>query len=57
MGVCRLLACISSLNGGSIAFHAKHDFAECGRCRRIGRQHGRDLKELIPADCIRLEVD
>lgn len=43
MGVRRLLASISSLNKGSIAFHARHGFAECGRFRRIGRKHGREF--------------
>jgi len=35
-----ILASISSLNQGSIAFHQKHGFKECGCFRRIGRKNG-----------------
>lgn len=43
MGVDNLLASISSLNEGSINFHARHGFVECGRFRRIGRKKGREF--------------
>ena len=38
-----LLAHISSLNEGSIIFHKKHGFAECGKFRRIGRKNDKDF--------------
>jgi len=40
-GIRIILASISSLNEGSIAFHARHGFSECGRFRGIGRKLGR----------------
>jgi L-amino acid N-acyltransferase YncA len=43
MGVDTFLAHISSLNDGSIRFHLRHGFTECGRFRRVGRKHGRDF--------------
>jgi len=43
MGVDTFLAHISSLNEGSIRFHLRHGFTECGRFRRVGRKHGRDF--------------
>ncbi len=36
-----LLACISSLNDGSIAFHEKNGFVECGCFRGIGLKKGK----------------
>ncbi len=36
-----LLACISSLNEGSIAFHRKNGFVECGCFRAIGLKKGK----------------
>jgi L-amino acid N-acyltransferase YncA len=39
-GITRILAHISSRNPGSIAFHRKHGFAECGRFPGIGRKWG-----------------
>jgi phosphinothricin acetyltransferase len=36
-----ILASISSLNEGSIRFHAKHGFVECGRFRSIGQKRGK----------------
>jgi L-amino acid N-acyltransferase YncA len=39
----RILASISSRNPGSIAFHHKHDFAECGRFPQVGHKHGKDF--------------
>lgn len=35
-----ILACISSLNEGSIAFHRKNGFVECGCFRGIGLKKG-----------------
>jgi phosphinothricin acetyltransferase len=35
------MAHISSLNEGSIRFHAARGFCECGRFRNIGIKHGR----------------
>jgi phosphinothricin acetyltransferase len=43
MGVDTFLAHISSLNDGSIRFHLRHGFTECGRFRRVGTKHGRDF--------------
>ncbi len=39
-GVTSLLASISSKNEGSINFHKKHGFVECGRFRNIGKKNG-----------------
>jgi phosphinothricin acetyltransferase len=39
-GITSILASISSLNEGSIRFHAHHGFAECGRFARIGIKKG-----------------
>jgi L-amino acid N-acyltransferase YncA len=43
IGVDNLVACISSLNEPSLAFHRTHGFAECGRFKAIGRKNGRDF--------------
>ena len=43
MGVDNFLAHISSLNEGSIRFHRRHGFTECGRFRRVGTKNGRDF--------------
>ena len=43
MGVDNFMAHISSLNDGSIRFHERHGFSECGRFRRIGSKHGQDF--------------
>jgi phosphinothricin acetyltransferase len=43
MGVDTFLAHISSLNEGSIRFHLRHGFTECGRFRRVGTKHGQDF--------------
>lgn len=40
-GLTTVLASISSLNEGSLRFHAKHGFTECGRLVGVGRKHGR----------------
>ncbi len=43
LGIDSILAAISSLNPGSIRFHGRHGFSECGRFVRIGRKFGRDF--------------
>lgn len=43
LGIDNILASISSLNEGSINFHIKHDFVECGRFRRAGKKQGHDF--------------
>lgn len=42
-GIDTLLVHISSLNEGSIIFHGKHGFNECGRFKEIGRKKGKDF--------------
>jgi phosphinothricin acetyltransferase len=42
-GIDTLLANISSRNEGSLRFHSKHGFEECGRFRRIGTKLGEDF--------------
>ena len=37
-GITKILAHISSRNPGSVAFHVKHGFVECGRFPEIGRK-------------------
>jgi L-amino acid N-acyltransferase YncA len=39
-GITVILASISSLNEGSIRFHAGHGFTECGQFKKIGRKKG-----------------
>lgn len=39
-GMQQILAGISSLNEGSLNFHSKHGFKECGRFRGIGLKNG-----------------
>lgn len=36
-----ILASISSFNEGSIRFHSRHGFSECGRFREAGKKKGR----------------
>lgn len=43
MGICNFLAHISSHNEGSIRFHKKHGFEECGRFREVGSKFGKDF--------------
>ncbi|MGD9100691.1 MAG: GNAT family N-acetyltransferase [Anaerolineae bacterium] len=38
-----ILANISSRNEGSLRFHCRHGFRECGRFRRIGQKFGKDF--------------
>ncbi|GAB6097010.1 GNAT family N-acetyltransferase [Desulfatiferula olefinivorans] len=40
-GITTILAHISSLNPGSIAFHETNGFRECGRFRNVGRKNDR----------------
>lgn len=42
-GIDTFLANISSRNEGSIRFHRKNGFEECGRFRRIGRKFNEDF--------------
>ena len=39
-GITTILASISSLNEGSIRFHARHGFSECGRFVKVGMKKG-----------------
>jgi L-amino acid N-acyltransferase YncA len=39
-GIATIIAGISSLNEGSIIFHARHGFTECGRFRDAGMKWG-----------------
>jgi phosphinothricin acetyltransferase len=39
-GISVILASTSSLNEGSIRFHAKNGFTECGRFRNVGKKRG-----------------
>ena len=39
-GITTILASISSLNEGSIRFHAQNRFTECGRFIKIGIKNG-----------------
>ena len=43
IGVDTFLAHISSLNDGSIRFHLRHGFTECGRFRCVGTKRGQDF--------------
>ena len=46
MGISSILATISSLNEGSLAFHRACGFSECGRLPGVG------LKRLVPFDIV-----
>jgi len=41
VGISCILAEISSRNEGSIRFHMRHGFTECGRFRNVGKKSGR----------------
>ncbi|MDX2435876.1 MAG: GNAT family N-acetyltransferase [Acidobacteriota bacterium] len=41
LGITNFLAHISSGNEGSIRFHARHGFTECGRFLKVGEKAGR----------------
>jgi L-amino acid N-acyltransferase YncA len=43
IGIASILACISSLNPGSISFHRNNGFVECGRFIGIGRKLGQEF--------------
>ncbi len=43
LGIKSLLVHISSRNTGSIRFHRKHGFTECGRFQNIGTKFGEDF--------------
>ena len=43
LGLDRVLASVSSRNPGSLAFHRRHGFEECGRFPQVGRKHGEDF--------------
>ncbi len=45
-GIDNLLASISSLNQGSVNFHIKNGFIECGRFKRIGKKYGNYFDEV-----------
>jgi phosphinothricin acetyltransferase len=46
MGVDTILASVSSENGGSIGFHKKYGFVECGRFLKSGKKFGKDFDEV-----------
>ena len=55
IGIRTFLAHISSENPGSIRFHLKHGFTECGRFRNVGLKRGRPfdmvwMQKELPAD-------
>lgn len=43
LGIDRVLASVSSKNPGSLAFHRRHGFEECGRFPEVGRKRGEDF--------------
>lgn len=43
LGITNFLAHISSANEGSIRFHERHGFIECGRFRKVGEKAGREF--------------
>jgi L-amino acid N-acyltransferase YncA len=43
IGVEILLATVSSRNEGSLRFHKKHGFVQCGQFKDIGRKHGKSF--------------
>jgi len=42
-GIKHILANISSLNPGSIRFHQKNGFVECGRFKKVVKKNGREF--------------
>jgi L-amino acid N-acyltransferase YncA len=40
-GITSVIASISSLNEGSINFHKKNGFVECGRLKEVGKKRGK----------------
>jgi L-amino acid N-acyltransferase YncA len=45
-GIETILASVSSENTGSIHFHKKYGFAECGSFRKVGKKFGKDFDEV-----------
>jgi phosphinothricin acetyltransferase len=45
-GVDTIIASVSSENAGSIGFHKKYGFVECGRFRHNGKKFGKDFDEV-----------
>ena len=43
VGVDTILAAVSSRNPGSLAFHRRNGFRECGHFQRVGRKWGEDF--------------
>lgn len=43
IGIDTILASVSSRNGGSLGFHRKNGFQECGRFIKVGRKWGEDF--------------
>ncbi len=43
LGIDRILACISSLNDASLAFHRKYGFIECGQFPQVGCKNGQEF--------------
>lgn len=43
LGITTFLAHISSANEGSIRFHLRHGFSECGRFLKVGEKAGREF--------------
>ena len=46
-GIDTIIAEISSKNGPSLLFHAKHGFTDAGRIARAGRKHGEDFDVVL----------
>ncbi len=42
-GITCILASVSSKNDGSLRFHEKNGFQECGRFQKIGMKHGQNF--------------
>lgn len=42
-GITNILANVSSLNPGSIAFHKKNGFVECGEFQKVGRKKNQEF--------------
>jgi len=45
-GITNILASISSENPGSVKFHVKHGFTECGRLKKVCRKRGQYLDQV-----------
>ena len=51
-GISSILASISSLNEGSVRFHKKHGFVECGRFRQVGNSSFAPSKRRRFTECL-----